>query len=365
MPRAPAAEHFPSDYLAARSAFRSAASAVGATLLGEALTARSSRGDELAIDTAYRGPETPEALLVLSSGIHGVEGFAGSAIQHRVLSDLEGIPGAKDGIGLLFIHALNPFGFAELRRVNESNVDLNRNFVAHRDGHEANPGYEALADAINPPDLEPATDARSRQLMGAYAAEHGAERMQEALTRGQYDRPRGVQFGGSKQEESARLLGDIATREVRSAARVAWLDFHTGLGPYGEVEIISEYPARQGEFARARAWFGGRTQSTQSGDSVSVPLGGTIERGIEAALPGRELTPVAAEFGTYPSDRVFWAMRAENWVHHHSDPESEQARTVRAELREVFCPADPLWRASVVETGARLVAEARRGLAGS
>ena len=360
MSRAPAAAHFPSDYVAARAAFRAAAASAGARLSGAALSARSARGDELSIDTAYLGPDAPDAVLVLSSGIHGVEGFAGSAIQHRVLTDLVSAPAS--GLGLLFLHALNPFGFAELRRVNESNVDLNRNFVAHPDGHEANPGYEALAEAINPPDLAPKTDARSRELMGAYAARHGPARMQEALTRGQYVRPTGVQFGGQKEEESARLLREIAARELRDAARVGWIDFHTGLGPYGEVELISEYPARTGEFTRARAWFGTRTQTTQDGQSVSVPLCGTIERGIEAALPGRELTPVAAEFGTYPSDRVFWAMRAENWVHHHADPESAEARTVRAELLEVFCPADPLWRAGVVETGARLVSRARRGL---
>ena len=33
------------------------------------------------------------------------------------------------------IHALNPFGFAHLRRANEDNVDLNRNFVDHEGGN--------------------------------------------------------------------------------------------------------------------------------------------------------------------------------------------------------------------------------------
>ena len=54
--------HFPAGYAAAREAFRSAAEAAGATLGGEALPTRSVRGEELSIDTAYLGPELPDAV---------------------------------------------------------------------------------------------------------------------------------------------------------------------------------------------------------------------------------------------------------------------------------------------------------------
>ena len=60
------------------------------------------------------------------------------------------------------MHALNPYGFAVVRRVNESNVDLNRNFLSHPDGHVPNPGYEELYDAINPETLEEEADAKLR-----------------------------------------------------------------------------------------------------------------------------------------------------------------------------------------------------------
>jgi Protein of unknown function (DUF2817) len=48
------------------------------------------------------------------------EGFAGSAIQLQMLKDLPIMP--KDA-ALIVVHALNPYGMAHLRRVNENNVD--------------------------------------------------------------------------------------------------------------------------------------------------------------------------------------------------------------------------------------------------
>jgi hypothetical protein len=32
------------------------------------------------------------------------------------------------GVAVLYIHALNPYGFSHIRRVTQENVDLNRNF---------------------------------------------------------------------------------------------------------------------------------------------------------------------------------------------------------------------------------------------
>ena len=75
------------------------------------------------------------------------------------------------------------------------------------------------------------------------------------------------------------------------------------------------------------------------------------------------LAIACAEFGTYDANRVFWALRAENWLHVHGQPESEQGRRIRAELLEVFRPADPAWRRRVLEVGAGLLERAGRGLA--
>ena len=187
--------------------------------------------------------------------------------------------------------------------------------------------------------------------------------IQAVLTRGQYAHPRGVYFGGAREEESARALREIALAETRGADRVVWVDVHTGLGPYGDVEMILEFPREDPRYRRARALWGAAVRSAASGESVSASVCGAMDRGLGELLADRELTLACAEFGTYDPTRVFWALRADNWLHAHGDPDSEAGRQIRAELLEVFRPADPAWRRRVLEVGAGLLERARAGLA--
>jgi hypothetical protein len=355
--------HFPADYAEARRRFLAAAEKRGAALAAELVPARGPRGEELAIDVAYLGPDAPARLLAVSSGVHGAEGFAGSALQHQLLAEqLDGLALPRDA-GLLLVHAVNPYGFAALRRVNESNVDLNRNFLRHPDEHEPNPDYDALFPYVNPERLDEDTDTASRAALLAFAQREGFPRLQEVLTRGQYDHPRGVQYGGARPEASNDALRSIARRETRGARRIAWVDVHTGLGPYGEVEVISELPEGHPGLARARAFWGGVVKTTASGESVSAAVCGSLDRALPAELADRELTLACAEFGTVEPVRVFWAMRADNWLHVHGDPDSASGRAIREELLAVFRPSDPAWMRRVLEVGAELVRQARDGLA--
>lgn len=356
--------YFSQGYAEARERFLRAAEARGARLLGRPIQARGPRGQELSVDTAYLGPEQPQRLLAISSGVHGVEGFAGSAIQLQLLT------GQWDGLelpadtGVLLVHAVNPYGFAELRRVNENNVDLNRNFLRHPDEHAPNPGYEELFEAINPETLEEDADQRGRERLLTWAREHGFPALQAALTVGQYRHPHGVQFGGGEAEDSNRLLREIARDETRGARKIAWLDVHTGLGPFGEVELISEAEPDAPGFLRGRSWYGETAKSTATGESVSAKLQGVMERGVSESLdPGCELTIFAPEFGTHDPTRVFWAMRADNWLHHRGELDSERGRAVKKELLEVFRPDSREWEERVLRIGAELIQQTRRGLA--
>ena len=115
--------------------------------------------DDLTIDVGVLRRSKTKVLIHIC-GTHGVEGFVGSAIQSFLLDNSTIIK--KDDHyddtlpTLVFVHALNPFGFAHLRRVNENNVDLNRNFLTEsrfekvkaRDPNRF--GYVDLMELINP-----------------------------------------------------------------------------------------------------------------------------------------------------------------------------------------------------------------------
>ena len=135
------------DYQQARAAFLDAAASGSASINHYDHPLTGPDGRPLATDVAVLGaPDAPTQLLVIS-GTHGVEGFAGSMCQTAWLRDGVDIP---DGLGIVLIHAINPYGFAWVRRVNEDNVDLNRNGIDFAAPLPENAGYDELADALVP-----------------------------------------------------------------------------------------------------------------------------------------------------------------------------------------------------------------------
>ena len=106
----------------------------------------------------FRGD--PEKVMLHISGTHGPEGFAGSAIQAAILDQLAAKPLSKDDPTVVFVHALNPYGFANNRRVNEDNVDLNRNYLTDEEfeaarARDPNIGGYVTHDALLNPDRLP------------------------------------------------------------------------------------------------------------------------------------------------------------------------------------------------------------------
>src|SRR6476469_1023816 len=121
---------FAADYREAREKFSAAAAARNLAVEPHVHpAARGLAGEELAIDVAVAGDIEDNALLVVSSAMHGVEGFCGSGCQVALLQDdVVQAALARRGVALAVVHAVNPHGFSHLRRTNEDNVDLNRNF---------------------------------------------------------------------------------------------------------------------------------------------------------------------------------------------------------------------------------------------
>ena len=153
-----------------------------------------------------------------------------------------------DDLAIVLVHAINPYGFAWIRRVNEDNVDLNRNCIDFTAGVPENPGYDQLAAALVPPSWDEATQQATGGRLLEFATEHGFDALQAAVSMGQYRHPAGIFYGGSNPVWSQRTLETIARGALTGAQRTAILDLHTGLGPFGVGELIASHPddARQG-----------------------------------------------------------------------------------------------------------------------
>ena len=276
------------------------------------------------------------------SGTHGVEGFAGSECQYRWLEALGPEP-LPDGLAMVLVHAHNPYGFAWVRRVNEDNVDLNRNYLDHADPPR-NPGYDEIAEHLAPVDLGPDTLKTADEALMAYGFEHGMEALQAAVSGGQYDHPDGLFYGGSGPVRSQQLMREIVTEHASSAEEVVIIDLHTGLGEWGEVEVIThELPGTDG-YERVEGWWGRYAiGSSASGDSVSAPLTGEWMAAAAGWLTPRRVTAAALEWGTVDTITVLMALRADNWLHTRGDPTGPEAPAIKAQLRAAFAPDDPAW----------------------
>lgn len=350
---------FSADYAEARANFLSAAKRRDCKITSHRHPeAKGPQDEDLFVDVATLGPGDTRNGLLLISGTHGVEAYAGSACQ---IGWLNGDATLPPRMKLVMIHALNPYGFAWNRRVTEDNADLNRNFVDHSAPYPANDGYEFLRSAIAPADLSGEELKRGSDLFRVYAKEHGAFALQEAVSKGQYTHPDGMYFGGTRPQWSATILRNVVQQELGRCARVGVVDFHTGLGPYGHGELISEDAADTPPYARAKKWWGD-VRSTQSGESVSAHVMGSIDSAMPAMLPKAEVTMAALEFGTSSTFEVFLALRADNWLHTKSDPRGPEAQAIKATLRAAFYPDRDDWKRMIWERGEAVIAQALTGL---
>jgi hypothetical protein len=356
------AESFSPDYAAARAKFLAAARDAGAALEAIGHPERGPDGGELATDVAWIGPREAEAVLVMISATHGVEGFCGSGAQVDWLRREEhrALPG---GTAALIIHAINPHGFAWLRRVTHENVDLNRNWVDFDAPLAANPGYEALASVICPTEWTVEAQERTGRALADYRQQHGPAALQEALTNGQYSHPLGICYGGDRPAWSRRTQTGIFEHYLGDAGRIAIIDYHTGLGPWGFGEQIVVDGPGSALFERAARWYGAAVTSPKpGGDSLSTDIVGDGLSLAPSLLAHAEVTGMALEFGTKPLMAVLNAVRADAWLHAYGDPLSPEGRAIKAEMRDAFFGDADDWKGMIVGQSLLATRQAVKGL---
>ncbi|MFQ5973262.1 MAG: M14 family metallopeptidase [Alphaproteobacteria bacterium] len=356
-------DHFSTTYAQAREKFLEAGRAAGAELTSYRHPAKGPSGEGLFCDVARLGPEDARQAILVVSATHGVEGFCGSGVQVGLMRTPEISP---DRVALLLIHAINPYGFAWLRRVTEDNVDLNRNFVDHEAGqYPENLGYEQLAEALVPRNWDEESLAASQRVLDAYAAEHGLLGLQTAISSGQYRHSDGVFFGGTRTSWSRRTLERIVTSQLDGVSAAALIDIHTGLGPYAYGEPISVQAPHTSGHARARAWYGEDVTSPEGGTSTSPTVTGDLGSGVERTVSRVQWTGIALEYGTLPISDVLDALRADAWLHARGDLESELGKRIKADIRRAFYPDEPEWKKKVWARAVDMVGRAAAGLEGA
>jgi hypothetical protein len=268
-----------------------------------------------------------------------------------------------DNVALVLVHANNPHGFAWDRRVTEDNVDLNRNFRDHTSAPPANPAYAEVHSYLIPPDWDGAARQAADEAILRYIAQRGERSFQAAVSTGQWEFADGLFYGGRNATWSNQTWRSVLRKHAAGARRIVHLDFHTGLGAYGDCELIfGPTHVRRDDLARARAWYG-TVACTADGDSLSAEVHGVIPNALAEEAPGAEITALAVEYGTKPLMDVLNALRADHWLHNHGDHATETARRIKQQVRDAFYGDTDEWKRRVFDKSVEVFRRTLAGLA--
>ncbi len=355
---------FSSDYVTARELFRAAAKMLGWEWEAFPFADRGPEGELLTLDVACssRSPGNPAGpTLILSSGLHGVEGFFGSAVQVALLKRIA--DGALElPVRCVMLHALNPFGFAWLRRFDSQNIDPNRNFLLPDEEFAGSPPlYTRLDPLINPRYRLNRYDF-FRWRAAWLVARFGLRALQQAIAAGQYDFPQGLFFGGHGPCETQQVLAKVLPQWVGGATRVVHLDFHTGLGSRGRWKLLIDYPLTAPQKEQLAHFFGYGNFETFDAPQTAYDARGGLGRWCVHQQFASDYLFACAEFGTYPPLQVLTGLREENQGWYNNGPLTQATLRAKERLVELFCPAADDWRATVIRQSLALIDRAARSL---
>lgn len=348
---------FPLTYGECRARFRRAVDAAGWELTGLPISAKGQFDETLTIDVAAIGSASPRRVLVVMSGTHGIEGFAGSAVQCEAPARLRPRE-ATDAI--VFVHGVNPWGMSWWRRANESNVDLNRNWRDFSAPPPPNDGYRAIHPHLCPATGDLPEEGPFLDAVGQLVETHGIAWVREAVSGGQYSHPDGMYFGGARREESTERIAEFVVDRLAGVDEMLLVDLHTGLGEYGTYTILSsEPPGGEGDTWMRTVFDADRVESTSANpDAITPDKVGQLGHGLVAALgadPGRAIT---LEFGTADEATMILAERAEHWVHRFGDRSHPDHAAAIWAHRIGSIPDDPDWEARTLHHGALVLDQA-------
>lgn len=353
-------ESFSPSYAKARVKFLEAAATAGARIESFNHPLPGHGGEQLALDVALDGDPQSKRLLIVSSGCHGVEGFCGSGVQVFALHDAEWREKARaQGVAVLYLHALNPYGFSHLRRVTQENVDLNRNFHDFSKPLPSNPAYGRVHSLLLPEAWPP--DDANRTATAAFIAENGLKAWQAAISGGQHEFPDGLFYGGNAPTWSNRTVREVLGKYAGQAAQVAWIDLHTGLGPQGVGERIYAGRNDAGAVARARHWWGDKVTSIYDGSSTSALLTGLMWESIHEAAPQAEYTGIALEYGTEPITEILDALRGDHWLAKHPEAPAELASQIKERVKRAFYTDTDAWKGQIISQARQAMFQAFQG----
>lgn len=352
------AESFRTDYEDIRLHLQELSDGLGAEFASHPID----ESDGLYIDSFYLpSRDTQTNLVVLTTGVHGIEGYIGAAMLDVFFGEIYPALDHSD-TGVLVVANVNPYGMKHLRRYNENNVDLNRNFILDWDSFDraSNQEYPKVDTFLGPTGKIGNAlwhEAGFYLSLAKTAITEGADTISDALLTGQYEYPQGVYYGGDGDESSTVYLKDVFSRCLDSDyENIVHIDIHSGYGPRYNMVIFNSVFETMTE-AESVAAFGYGNVIAHDSESFYATTGDTTDffyrlaqhKGTDTAL-----FSTCFEFGTI-GDAFFDTILSlhytvdENRNHFYPTDNAVSAQIVHENYMELFYPTETAWREKTVE----------------
>ena len=354
---------FQNDYVAARQKFQQSLAEFDPKLMVEKFEyvhpLPGPKGEKLACEGVFLGQSRlPKEVLVVIAGTHGVEGFTGSAIQVDALPLLQEVLKSQPSLGVVLIHAMNPWGFAWVRRGDHQGIDLNRNFIDFTAPLPPNQDYESFQNLLHDSrwiNAEDFSDLWRNVPFNDFV---------EQITRGQYQDPEGLFYGGTAPSWSRQVLEKI-TRNFffETAEKICVIDCHTGLGPYGYGEAINDHLPNTPSFKWVEKLYGANACSAHLGESCSPPKLGLLDYHWYEVMGDRGCF-ITLEYGTYPVDKLISELLREQI--YQNTLAKGQVRDIDAKpvqlMKDFFYPQEVSWQQQVLFRSRQMIGLAIEGM---
>lgn len=329
---------------------------------------------DLYVDYAYWPHlKEPKTLLVVTSGIHGSETYAGSAILQMFLTEM--MPKLnRENIGVILVHAMNPYGFKHHRRTTENGVNLNRNFSISGELFKSrNPASEKMHEYFFKGEkVASATSSMMDSLEErdgtAYFKGISMDEFTKATAPGQFVRPDHLEYGGTALEPQSLKLVEKLKEIMPKYRDVLSLDLHTGLGDQNRLHLLTSgsgkdlHPELFAELFDTVADKKYYEHTPASAEGFYEVHGSMNCAFADLALEHQRVCAITMEFGTLGHDLKAQLRSLNNFVVEHQGRYNGYAsETIQAEVQkesfERSYPQNDEWRQAVIAASRGLLTQ--------
>lgn len=311
---------------------------------------------ELVTDIALLGPDDAAQVVIVASGLHGVELPAGSLLQQIWLSELQKSLPQIQNTKFVFVHALNPHGAAFGMRTDwdingQGNIDPARNFIDF--SKATNTANFDIAAALHDADLSCVSTIKMwAKLLYSAFVKQGTKAFKEGFVRGQYTDPEIPYFGGNAPCLARITWEKIVKDYVRGehVERIWHFDCHTGDGPFGWLQLYINN--QQGDHVLKNAYDLIHEDYVQVTDSYFAKIAGDIvDYWPQCDVGGAKVTPMTLEFGTSKAAiegiDVLNAILTRTILQNKYGDNHPKAAIIIQRMRDAFAPRSSEWEKAV------------------